>query len=194
MVNIVPTDKKGVRMFIYNINIHKNKILKFLIYFFTAFLIVAILLFIFSHLKNSNRVYVTDSNNFEEIITIPTANYTSFLKDSHEHINKYIGKKIKFSGFVHRLYDFSDNQFVLAREMFTSPITNNKAEVVIVGFLCEYEKASSFQEKTWVEIEGTITKGFYHSTTPVVKITNIKQIDCPSDPFVNPPDGGYVGI
>ena len=194
MVNIVPTDKKGVYMFICNVNIHKNKLLKILSYLLVGVLIVTALLFVFSHLKNQNTVYVTDSTNYEEVLEIPTANYTNILKDSYENIDKYIGKKIRFSGFVHRLYDFSDNQFVLAREMFTSPISNNQAEVVVVGFLCEYNGVSSLKDKTWVEVEGTITKGFYQSTTPIVNVTSIKQVNCPNDPFVNPPDGGYAGI
>lgn len=187
-------DKKGVHMFICNVNLHKNKLLKIFLYIFFGFLVVTTLLFVFSHLKNTNMVYITDNKNYEEILDIPSANYTNILKDSYDNIDNYIGKQIKFTGFVHRLYDFSDNQFVLAREMFTSPISNNQAEVVIVGFLCEYDGASSFKDKTWVEVEGTITKGFYHTTTPIVKVTNIKQANCPSDPFVNPPDGGYVGI
>lgn len=102
------------------------------------------------------------------------------------------GKKIKFSGFVYRLYDFSENQFVLAREMIVDKFSNNKANVVVVGFLCEYDDISNFANDTWVEIEGTITKGYYHSQIPVVKISSINKIDCPNDRYVYPPEGGYV--
>jgi len=105
------------------------------------------------------------------------------------------GKKIKFSGFVHRLYDFKDNQFVLGREMVINKFSNDQVEVVVVGFLCEYNNASSsFDNDEWVEVEGIITKGYYHSEIPVVQISRIKKIDCPKDVYVYPPDGGYAFI
>ena len=43
-----------------------------------------------------------------------------------------------------------------------------------------------------MEIEGTITKGYYHSEIPVLKITKINKTDCPENPYVYPPDSGYV--
>ena len=179
-------------MFIYNFSLHNNRILKFLLYIIVSVLIVGILFFTFSHIKNCKKVYVTDSNNYEEILEIKSANFTNFLKDSHDNINSYVGKNFKCIGFVHRLYDFKNNQFVLAREMFTGPISGGSAEVVVVGIMCESDKISSYSDKTWIEIEGTIEKGFYHTDIPVVKVTNITPTTCPNPPFVNPPDGGYA--
>lgn len=101
------------------------------------------------------------------------------------------GKKIKFSGFVHRLYDFSDNQFVLAREMIVDKFSDT-AQVVIVGFLCESDEITSYETNTWIEIEGTITKGNYHSPIPIVKVSSIKKIECPTNMYVLPPQGTYV--
>ncbi|MBQ3408650.1 MAG: hypothetical protein IJH12_05565 [Clostridia bacterium] len=179
-------------MFIYNISLNKIKFFKYFFFIAIAALLIALMAFFYNLIQNSSRVYVTDTNQYEEVFDIPDSNYANMLKDCYENLDNYVGKKFKYSGFVHRLYDFEDNQFVLAREMFTSPISNNQAEVVIVGFLCEYDGASSFDEKTWVEVEGTITEGFYHSKAPVIKIDTIKQIECPEMPFINPPDGGYV--
>ncbi len=179
-------------MFIYNINLNKNKFFKVGICVLIALLVILFTIFLRFFINKSNRVYVTDSTYYEELTDIPVANYTNVLKDCHENLDKYVGKKIKFSGFVYRLYDLPENQFVVAREMITGPVSDNKAEVVIVGFLSEYADASSYAENTWIEVEGTITKGYYHSELPVIKITSIKNIDCPENPFVNPPDGSYV--
>ena len=104
------------------------------------------------------------------------------------------GKKIKFSGFVHRLYDFKDNQFVLGREMVVDKYSNNTATVVVVGLMCEYDQISTYENDTWIEVEGSIAKGYYHSEIPVLQITNIRKIDCPKDKYVYPPDGGYASI
>lgn len=179
-------------MFIYNINLKKIKFVKIGICILIAIALIAFMVLLRSNAKKTDRVYVTDSTYYEEVTEIPVANYTNILKDCHENLDKYIGKKIKFSGFVHRLYDFSDNQFILAREMITNSISESQAEVVIVGFLCDYKGASSFADNTWVEIEGTISKGYYHSEIPVIQITSIKNTDCPENPYVCPPNGGYV--
>lgn len=179
-------------MFICNVSLRKIKSLKIFLFVFLAIILMVFLVRVYHKIQNSDKVYVTDSNKYDEVYDLPGSNYTNMLKDTYENLNDYVGKKIKFTGFVHRLYDFNENQFVLAREMFTSPISNNQAEVVIVGFLCESEIASSFQEKTWVEVEGEITEGFHHSTVPVIKVTSMKQVECPEMPFVNPPDGGFV--
>lgn len=184
---------KGLKiMFICNININKNKLLKFFVTFIILVIILLVMLFIYYSVKKSSKTYIKDTVNFNEITEIPVANYTSILKDCNENIDKYIGKKIKFVGFVYRLYDFSDSQFVLAREMIIDTNSTNQAKVVVVGFLCEYNTTSSFSNDTWVEVEGTIEKGNYHSEIPIVKISNIKQVDAPADPYVYPPDGSYV--
>lgn len=79
--------------------------------------------------------------------------------------------KINFTGYVYRVYDLKDNQFILARDM----IISSDFKSVIVGFLCEYDKAKDFDNSTWIEISGEITKGIYHGDMPIVKVTEIKK-------------------
>ena len=83
----------------------------------------------------------------------------------HKDIDTYIGQKISFIGYVYKADGFSKNQFVLARDM---DIGNN--QTLIVGFLCDYEKAQELELKSWIKITGEITKGeynrFYNSYNP----------------------------
>ena len=39
---------------------------------------------------------------------------------------------------------------------------------------------------------GEITKGNYHGEIPILKITEIKQIDKPENEFTYPPDATYI--
>ena len=96
--------------------------------------------------------------------------------------------KIKFIGYVYRVFDFTDSQFVLARNM----IINSENQAVVVGFLCDYENAKNLKNNSWVEITGTITKGNYHGDIPIVEINEINYVDSPSDEFVYPPDENYI--
>ena len=124
-----------------------------------------------------------------EISQISPKNYTNILKTVHEDINSYIGKKICFTGYVYRVLDLQDNQFVLARDM----IINSSQQTVVVGFLCEYDDVKNFEDHTWVTVTGEIYKGDYHGDMPIIKITDIKSVDKPSsDEYVYPPDDSYI--
>ena len=125
----------------------------------------------------------------EDILEIESKNYTNILQAVHDNIDSYIGCKLHFSGYVYRLIDFDSNQFVLARDMLVS---DDKNQTLVVGFLCSYDDAMSFEEGTWVDLTGTITKEDFHGEIPVVKVDNIKKIDIPDDVYVYPPDGTYI--
>ena len=84
--------------------------------------------------------------------------------------------------------DLKENQFVLARDM----IISSDYQSVVVGFLCEYEKAKEFEDNTWVEITGEVTKGDYHGDMPIIKITSINKTSAPNDDKVYPPDDSYI--
>ena len=174
-------------MFICNIKVNNSLIKKLGI---TLISLIVLIVFIVVGFKFYNAVSAVkvkdkiDNSNLD----VTSSNYTSILKDSHENIDKYVGKKIKFTGFVYRLYDFSTNQFVLAREMIIS--SDNHA--VVVGFLSESNDSCNYKDGTWVEAEGVIEKGFYHGDIPVIKVKNLKEVSVPSDEYVCPPDGSYI--
>ena len=132
---------------------------------------------------------VQDNIREDEVSTISSKNYTNILKTVNEDVDTYIGKKIKFTGYIYRVNDLSENQFILARNM----VISSDYQYVIVGFLCEYNDIKDFQNSTWVEITGEIQKGSYHgSDMPIVKISNIKKVDKPNDEYVYPPDETYI--
>lgn len=174
-------------MFICNIKMNSSTIKKIGIITIGA---IALLVFIFVFIrffKAASAVRVNDKVDTSKL-EINNNNYTSILKDAHDNIDKYVGKKIQFTGFIYRLYDFKDTQFVLAREMLIS--SDNQA--VVVGFLSECGEACTLKDGTWVEIEGVIEKGYYHGNIPVIKIKSLKETTIPKNDVVYPPDGSYI--
>lgn len=177
-------------MFIYNIKINGSKTFK---YFFIGVVLLVIVIVgivgfkIFSGAGNSS----TDNLNClpkNKVSKLTTANYTNVLKTVHDNIDDYIGVKINFTGYVYRVLDLNDNQFILARNM----IISSDYKSVVVGFLCEYDTAKDFEDNSWVELTGEIIKGDYHGDMPIVKVTEIKTVDKPNDEFVYPPDESYI--
>lgn len=175
-------------MFIYNIKINGSKTFKMI---FTAMVVILVIILcivtfkIFSGAKSSKNSTCTPQN---AISKLTASNYTNILKTVHENIDSYVGLKINFTGYVYRVLDLKENQFILARDM----IISSDFQSVIVGFLSEAENAKDFQDNCWVEITGEITKGDYHGDMPIVKVTEIKKVDKPNEEFVYPPDESYI--
>lgn len=158
-------------MFVCNFKLNLKKIL-----IISAVIIVAVALFfeINSMIKSKSATtfdYVLDTENFTEI-----------LKTVHDNIDAHVGKTIKLSGFVFRLPDFRANYFVCGRNMLLDD------DAKVVGFLCTYNGDLELKDSEWVEITGTIVKGYYTTDMPVIEVTSIQKITAPANTFVKTPD------
>lgn len=176
-------------MFIYNIKVNGSKLFKY--FFIGIVLLVVVIVGIVSF-----RVFYGASNSSgdsscspqSKVSKLSASNYTNVLKAVHETIDDYVGVTINFTGYVYRVLDLNENQFILARNM----IISSDFQSVVVGFLCEYENSKDFEDGTWVELTGKITKGNYHGDMPIVKVIEIKKVDKPNEEFVYPPDESYI--
>ncbi len=179
-------------MIIYNVKLNKKLIFKSVLVIMLIICITLGIIGIYNIFQNinQNKEYnlIDDSIPSSEYAKITKENYTNILKQVHNNIDTYIGQKIEFSGYVYRVAGFSENQFVLARDM---DIGNH--QTLIVGFLCNCEKATDFATYTWVNIKGEIIKGIYNNTdTPIIKITDIETTSKPENATVPLPDDEYV--
>ena len=130
-------------MFICNLKVNSNFLLKF----FLVLLILTVLLIVsFSVYK----LFISPSysNPKSTIYPLTSDNYTNVLKTVHDNLDTYIGQQISFSGYVYRVSDFDNNQFVLARNM----IISSDFQTLVVGFLCNSSSASLYSDGTWVSI------------------------------------------
>lgn len=175
-------------MFICNLKLNGSSLFK---------IILAIIIFIVICLCGivGYKIYVATTNNIDNNINLNTTkeltnqNYSTILQAVHDNVDSYVGQKIKFSGFIYRVYDLDKEQFVLGRNM----IISSDFQSVVVGFLCHYKDAIQFRDNCWVELEGKITKGTYHnSDMPILEVTSIKEIEKPNDEYVYPPDEDYI--
>ncbi len=176
-------------MFIYNIKINGSKAFR---YFFIGVVLLVIVIVgivsvrVFQGANHSSKNSSCLPQN--KVSKLSTANYTNVLKAVHENIDAYVGNKINFTGYVYRVLDLNEKQFILARNM----IISSDFQSVVVGFLCECENSKDFEDGTWVELTGEITKGNYHGDMPIIQVTEIKRVDKPNDEFVYPPDESYI--
>ncbi len=180
-------------MRIYNFKVNKTKLTKILLLIFI--LICLCILFVsffdlFTKVKNykTEEFTINDNSFFSTDNEIPSNQYTNALKAVHENLNDYIGKEITFTGYVYKIDYLQKNQFVIARNM----IINEASQTVVVGFLCEYDDISQFENLSWVKLTGTIQKGNLNGEIPILNITHIEKTTKPTDEFVYPPEDTYV--
>ena len=177
-------------MFIYNVKINGGIALKMIIVILSIFMLIVFGISIYRIFFTSGKFEVDDRIVAKEITEITPENYTNVLQAVHDDLESYVGMKIKFTGYVYRVIDFKENQFVLARDMY---INEEKAQSVVVGFLAKYKDAKDLNDGEWVELTGTIEKGKYHNEEiPIIKVTDLKLVELPENPFVMPPSDTYI--
>lgn len=177
-------------MFIYNFKINGGIALKIIIILLSIFMLIVFGISVYRIFFTSGKFKVNDRIEPREVTEIHPDNYTNILQAVHNNLDSYVGMKIKFTGYVYRLIDFKDEEFVLARDMF---INEEQTQSVVVGFLSQYKNAKNFEDGDWVELTGVIEKGKYHNEEiPVIKVTDIKKISDPESLFVMPPNDTYI--
>lgn len=173
-------------MFICNVNLNKHNLIKML------FIIISIIVIIFFGISAfkifKQTVKVNDTIPEPDVCVVETNNYTNILKTVHDNIDDYVGQKIKCTGYIYRVSDFTSTQFVIARDM----VISSDMQTLVVGFLCNCKDAANLPDKTWIEITGTITRGDYHGEIPIIEINELKQVEKPENAYVYPPDENYV--
>lgn len=174
-------------MFVYNFKVNGNAVFRAIIIFI---IIISLLVLSFSvyNFYYKSKFILDDSLPSNSVANIEANEYTNILKQVYEDVDTYVGQSINFTGYVYKLYDLKESEFVLARDM----LINSDSQTVVVGFLCSYENAKNFKEGTWVNVTGKIIKGYYHNEIPVIDINKIEEAQKPEDEFVYPPDDTYI--
>ncbi len=179
-------------MFVFNLKLKKSTIAKAFLVVLAIICVIISLIALVKLLKSIEKdTTIVDSNCLpsNDVAILNETNYTDILKMVHEDLNTYIGQQISFTGYVYRVPNIKDNEFILARDMY---IDSNHLQSVVVGFLCSVENAQNYSNGEWVKITGTIEKGDYFGEIPILKITKIEKTTAPENKFVEQPDDAYV--
>ena len=123
-------------MFICNFKVNKKKIVKFFILLASIIVLIMFAVIISKVFNEVQEIEDEDNNIISDTIPSPDVaeltpeNYTDILKEVHEDLDTYIGQKISFTGYVYRVEDLEEDEFILARDM----VINSKNQTVVVRF------------------------------------------------------------
>lgn len=176
-------------MFVFNLKVNKNTLFKTILVIFSIICIgfmLASIYKIYSMVQESNQDNCLPRDG---VAVIDNKNYTNILKMVHDDLDTYVGQEISYTGYVYRVSDIKQDEFILARDMVVS---SSPKQTVVVGFLATCKNSNLYENGAWVTVTGTIEKGYYLEEVPILKITEIKRTSKPEEAEVPMPDDYYV--
>ncbi|MGM7681213.1 TIGR03943 family putative permease subunit [Cytobacillus sp. Hm23] len=109
--------------------------------------------------------------------------FNAYYEEISKDVNKFKGRNIELKGFVYKEDGFEENQLVISRFL----ITHCVADASIIGFLSEFNEASSIEQDTWIEAKGVLDITNYNGMElPYIKITEWKTINALKEPYIYP--------
>lgn len=118
------------------------------------------------------------------VIELDNTGYGIWYLDSLDHLERYIGKTIKFKAMVLIPEGFQKNYFVPGRMAMTCCAD----DMAFLGFACEYEGASNLKQKEWVEVTATISKEYwedYQGEGPILHAISVEKTKAPKEEIIN---------
>ncbi len=120
----------------------------------------------------------------QPIIELDNQGYGIWYLDSLDHLDRYIGKTIRFKGMVLRPEGFAKNYFVPGRMAMTCCAD----DMAFLGFACEYAGADSLKDKEWVEVTAAISKEYwadYKGEGPILHASSVVKTKAPKEEIIS---------
>ena len=125
-------------------------------------------------------------NAKKEEVVINDENYISTLNDMYEHIDNYVGRKIKVQGQIFKSENMKDNEIAIGKYyMYCCAV-----DMSLTGFMINKDDNFKLVENIWYDIEAVISSHKYEMgpgqiiDEPILKIINYKKIDKPANTLV----------
>lgn len=108
-------------------------------------------------------------------ITVENDYFYTWISEIYTHLDQYEGYQISITGFVFKDPEtMQSNEFSPARLMMSCCV----ADLMPVGFICQYDAAPDLEDNIWVTVTGTIVKGEYMGEPePQVAVTKISPAE-----------------
>jgi len=120
----------------------------------------------------------------DAIIKLKGNAYGIWYLDVLDHIERYIGKTVKFKAFVLKPTSFPKGYFVPGRMAMTCCAD----DMAFLGFACAYEGTDKLEQKEWIEVTATLHREFfvdYQGEGPVLYADKIEKTVPPKDAVVS---------
>ena len=119
-----------------------------------------------------------------EVIELDNNGYGMWYLDSLDHLERYIGKKVEFTGMVMHPRQFPKGLFVPGRMAMTCCAE----DMAFLGFACEYDGTDGLKEQQWVQVTATVAKEYfadYQGEGPVLHAVSVEKTKEPAEAVIS---------
>ena len=119
-----------------------------------------------------------------DVIELNNDSYGIWYLDSLDHLERYEGKKVKFTAMVLKPKSFPKGYFVPGRMAMTCCAE----DMAFLGFACEYDGADSLTDQQWVKVTATVSKEYfadYEGEGPVLHAVGVEKTKAPKETVIS---------
>lgn len=120
----------------------------------------------------------------QDIIDLDNNGYGIWYLDCMDHLERYIGKTLKFTALVLKPEDFPQGYFVPGRMAMTCCAD----DMAFLGYACQYAAADELQQKDWVEVTATLSREYwedYKGEGPMLHALSVTKTKAPKDEIIS---------
>lgn len=120
----------------------------------------------------------------QETIELDNNGYGIWYLDCMDHLERYIGKTLKFTALVLKPDDFPKGYFVPGRMAMTCCAD----DMAFLGYACEYSGAGELKQKDWVEVTATLSREYwedYKGEGPMLHAVSVVKTKAPRDEIIS---------
>ena len=119
-----------------------------------------------------------------DVIELNNDSYGIWYLDSLDHLERYEGKKVKFTAMVLKPTNFPKGYFVPGRMAMTCCAE----DMAFLGFACEYDQADALTDQQWVKVTATVSKEYfadYQGEGPVLHAIGVENTKAPKETVIS---------
>ncbi|MBQ4537912.1 MAG: GTPase [Lachnospiraceae bacterium] len=120
----------------------------------------------------------------DDPIVLDDQAYGIWYLDSMDHLERYIGKTIRYKAMVLIPENFPKGYFVPGRMAMTCCAD----DMAFLGYACEFPGAGALKQQEWVEVTATVAREYwedYKGEGPVLHATSVVKTKAPKDPVIS---------
>ncbi len=117
-------------------------------------------------------------------IELDDMGYGIWYIDSLDHLERYVGKRIRFSAMIMKPEGYPADHFVPGRMAMTCCAE----DMAFLGYVCEYQDAASLKEQEWIQVTARVEKEYwadYGGEGPVLHADSVKKIKAPKEKVIS---------
>ncbi len=119
-----------------------------------------------------------------EVIELDNNGYGIWYLDCLDHLDRYEGKKIKFTAFVLIPEGFPKGYFVPGRMAMTCCAD----DMAFLGYACQYDGADGLRQKEWVTVTAAVSKEYwkdYKGEGPMLHAISVEKTKAPKEEIIS---------